>query len=346
MNGQNGARGRLVFVLLLTLSVLYFLFFEPNFQFTGFFIVLWGCLSLVHVIWMSETIKRAQEEASFNSGDERPPMQKAGRGLAQSILYNLSRVKNREEVATAVRLVSPYFLWAMIFFTAFLGAGSLASFKPVSLPEIVGLSQSISSYLQDNDVHSFVHFDPFFHERFVALGKILMIGLAFWVAQANGRNISVLWCSVLFVLSLGMSMWYSNFTQDILLLNDSSWLGVGWAHLPLLQDIGLVSVDVGSSFTARLYEVGWIGAASLYICALILAVHFVPISLKYVRHRGRGVVLAGGIVLVLLVLLMADFFLERHGALDGLWISGWVLLGVLFAQVDGDDRHSMRLNLR
>ena len=327
---QGGTRSGYIFLLLVTLSTLYFLFSEPSFKAIGALLMLWGAVALGHVFWVSETLKRGL----INSEKDARP-----KGPVGDILGALSREHNRREVSRAVRLITPRFLLAIGFFAVFIGAGILASFSPTTLPGAVDLSEAIRTYLEAQNIQSAVHFDPLFHARFAALGHMLMIGLIFWVAQMMGHDRGLLWLATLFGFSAIASLWVSSFTLDLLSLSEASYIGLGWAHLPLLQDLGLAPLKAESSLAVRVYEIGWIGAASLYLCILSVATCFIPSALR----RSQKPPALWGAVAVLLVLVGADVFLTKHVVLNALWISGWALLGVLFAQMRGTARRSVTL---
>ncbi len=332
MTPQGSTRNNLVFLFLVTLSTLCFLFSMPDFKITGLLMILWGALALGHVLWIGETLK--QTDAS----DRTHASHSKGK-LASHILGTLSREHNRREASRAVRLITPRFLLAAGLFVVFIGAGILSSFMPAALPGVVDLSENIHTYLASQNIQSAVHFDPFFHARFAAMGQIFMIGLIFWVAQMMGHDRGLLWLATLFVFSIIASVWTSHLTWNLFPLSEASYLGLGWAHLPLLQDLGLAPLAAESSLAVRIYEIGWIGAAASYLCILTVAACFIPSALR--RSSKANAIWSA--IAVLFILACADIFLAKHAVLNALWISGWALLGVLFSQMRGTARRSVTL---
>jgi hypothetical protein len=304
----------------------------------GILLLLWAVLGLVRGLWMSELVFFGHVGQEEPGSPLSPALVKALRlnqdkGLARERSYKASSAFTDRSLA-AVVLGALYLLWLI---------GMIVLARP---PEAYAdLARLIGEVLSRQGAAPFHPVYPSPILTLSALADILMVGLAFWLAQSFASSYRQVPVFLGFALTgLCVSGAAVLLTGDALPVTPGvsltgQWIGYGYGMAPLLHAMEIIPEAPLSTFYVRAYEMGMGAAVYLYVLGLYL-------MLSFLAALGRGPYQKGQAVLglaVLLALVMADRLLPADPRLESVWLAGWGALGVLSVQCRSIGHKSARM---
>ena len=339
------------FVVLLTISALYFTYILPlasaplavlgqHENLLGFLILLCAAFIIVQILWMLEI----HMSSSYFSD------KKCANSLPRMLLDNLTRHSITQHVSDIWRSFS---LCSVLWL--FLAIGYVIWIILVYIfPQIHGgLSAVQDNIISILSTHSMDDKTPITAPHialFTGIARISIIGMLFLITQNQMRNqksmaLLLYYIIALFVVSL---IYYLYRTPLALAPNDINhflwelWRGYGAANIHLIHMMEIIPLDTISPFQQRIFEHGLPATGIIYglggLCGFVfLRSIFNSYSVKYYGFIG---------LLILLTMMVCDFLLVQKTGIFGVWLSGWVCLAALWVKSDVRRKKKYRMHIR
>jgi hypothetical protein len=304
----------------LTLSVLFFLIAPQTTPALGFFYTLWALIILARALWMLEILSSSHEPSRFAPAGFLPKAILAAMNFKQHAA--LSR-------ASADTVRGPVVLW-FVLGALYVLWGLYCRFDPAYPYEYAEwFAQALAAFQKWAPAQTLSGFDAGGHRALAQILSTALNGFIFWLMltcaitlQAKPRMI--LWMAALFIVSLAAHYILNGPGQAISVAPDFL-KGYGWGFWSVSAIVDQNLPQHISPFHLRLVELGWIGVVLLYLPCVVVAFNLI----RALSHPHALYALGG--LCVMLCLALADYFLVSAPGIQAVWLSGWALVGGLYA---------------
>jgi hypothetical protein len=310
--------GMYIYAALFCVSAFCFILWPQGSDVTGFLMVLWGGFALLRALWILDVLHFV----------ERP--QKTGMPLPQRILRAMQNQRDDHEARQAAGAVTGPLMALFLLIALYVLGCFYMFYQPLVPQSFVGINALIAGFFSGEDLHIALGRVFDIQAQFAHLGRVVVIALAFWIAQTYAREARdivfllrvslVIFCAVFFFKLLQAGM--PHFAADPAL----SWRGQGWENIEILQRMAIYAAPL-SCMPARILATG-ISVVFLYAAGFVTALIFARAVLA--GQRRNGLIGLG----ILSVFLYADLAAPCTAWGPAFWLAGWVALALLMSRFD------------
>lgn len=310
-----------LYVILLCLSVLWLLLSSFNAVFTALFGLFWASLGAAVLLWIIEMRDDGDASSSNDS-------------LPDTLLHNQTRQKQKQSIHKSFNTFNGVNGLCLALLVITICIRIFISVYPQTHDDIVNLENLMNDFFNHHkDIHREISLQNInalaliMHEISFFLLILISTTLGQTFVHISRRAKALLWISILLFM---FSILKANLHSNVAVMDISLPLyGYGVSSHELLLNMGIIKTEALSSFQMRAISYGWLGSVFIYAVGGIL---LFSMGLRLNKsQQERNSFLSALLIISLMIYADWNFVAGQH--LWGVWLSGWVSLAILNVNV-------------